>query len=152
MKYVDCADEIVEMFNEVKDGKNIPSWLTFKLLTNNSQKVEAIKIIKNNELNEMLSNYNFCLIFNEVIFDQLPEDMQRLAIDEAIAGIAVSETETVSLEKTNFNTYTGVLEVYGHEVIISLHESVKSLYEKLKEEEDAIKAANKKPRGRKPKL
>lgn len=152
MKYQDCSEEIVELFNEIKDGTTIPAWVTFKLLTNNDQKKEAVKIVKNNELTETLSNYNFCLIFNEIVFDDLPDDMQKLVIIESLSGVAVSESEAVSLEKPNFNTYRGVLEVHGHEEIITLHESIKSLFDKIKEEEDAAKAATKKKRGRKPQL
>ena len=151
MKYQDCSEDIIELFNGVKDNTNIPAWVTFKLLTNNDQKKEAVKIVKNNELTETLSSYNFCLIFNEIIYDDLPEDMQKLLIIEALSGVAVSESEAISLEKPDFNTYRGVLEVHGHESIITLHESIKSLFDKLKEEEDAIKEANKKKRGRKPK-
>lgn len=152
MKYLDCTDEIINLFDDVKNDKNIPAWLTFKLLTNNDQKKEAVKIVKNNELTETLSSYNFCLIINETIFDQLPDDMQKLLIVEALSGVVVSESEAISLEKPDFNTYRGVLEVHGHEEIIKLHESVKSLFDKLKEEEDAAKETNKKKRGRKPKL
>jgi hypothetical protein len=79
----------------------------------------------------------------------MPDDQKEMAIIECLAGVSVSEADVVTLEKPNFSTYRGVLEKYGHDPIIILHESIKSLFDKQKQKEDEEKAARKGKRGKK---
>ena len=83
---------------------------------------------------------------NEDIFSELPEEMKKLAIDEVLAGVIVSETDTVSLEKPDFSTYSGVLAKYGDSEVIKLKESVKSLYDAQKQKEDQEKRRTRRAR------
>jgi len=148
-KIIKASEDVVELFNKVRDTTTIPHWISFEVFGNNKQK-ELYKIIKTNEVVELLTDgLNFAVIFNEEIFDGLPDDMKELAIVECLAGVSVSETDAVYLEKPNFNTHTGVLQKYGHEPIIVLHESIKSLYDEKKQREDEIKSMSKGKRGRK---
>ena len=75
--------------------------------------------------------------------------MKEMAIDECLAGVCVDENDAISLEKPNFSTYRGILEKYGHDPIIVLHESIKSLYDAKKQKEDEEKAQKKGKRGKK---
>lgn len=150
-KFEESSESVEKIFDEVRDNTSIPVWVEFKTLCNNKQK-EVCKIVKSNELVELLTEgINFVVIINEEIFNDLPADMQKIVIDEALAGVAVSETDTLSIEKPDFNTYTGVLAKYGDSKIIQLHESIKSLYDVKKQKEEEAKAAVKGKRGRKPK-
>jgi len=146
-----ASEDVVNLFDEVRDKTTIPQWLQFEVLCNNKQK-ELYKIVKTNDIVEILTEgVNFAVVFNEEILDELPADMQKMAIVECLAGVSVSESDTISLEKPNFNTHTGVLQKYGHESIITLHESIKSLFDKKKQREDEEKARIKSKRGRKSK-
>lgn len=151
-KFVEASKDVEKLFDEVREKTSIPQWVEFKVLCNNKQKKDVCKPVKSNDLVEILSEgVNFAVIINEEIFDELPDDMKRMAIDECLAGVLVSETDTVSYEKPDFNTYTGVLQKYGDTPIIALHESIKSVYDAKKQKEADEKAANKGKRGRKPK-
>jgi TRAP-type mannitol/chloroaromatic compound transport system substrate-binding protein len=145
-----ASEEMLDLFNKVRETTSIKSWVIFEVFCNNTQK-DLYKIVKATDLLEALTDdgLNFAVIFNEQIFDQLPEDMKEMVIIECIAGVSVSETDAVSLEKPNFSTYTGVLEKYGHLPIIRLHESIKSLYDAQKQKEDEEKAQKKAKRGKK---
>jgi len=149
-KFQDASPEVEKLFDEVRDKTSITQWIQFKVLCNNKQKKEPIKLVKSNELVETLSDgINFAVVINEDIFGALPVEMQKLAVDEILAGVAVSDTDSVSLEKPDFNTYTGVLSKYGDSEVIKLKESVKSLYDVQKQKEDQEKAEKKGKRGRK---
>lgn len=125
-----ASDELVEFFDKIKDGTSIPHWVEFEVMVDNNQK-ELYKVIKTNKIVETLtSGVNIIIVINEDIFDQLPDEYKEIAIMESISGVAVSETDRISLEKPNFNTYRGILERFGHEKIITLHESIKSLYDR----------------------
>jgi nitrogen regulatory protein PII len=150
-KLVEASDDVVKLFEEVLDKATIPQWIEFKVLCNNKQKNDVCKLFKANELLEVLTKLNFVIVINEEIFSQLPEDLQKTAIDECLAGVGISETDALSVLKPNFYTHTGVLKKYGHQPIIVLKESIKSLYDVRKQQEEDEKAAKKGKRGRKPK-
>lgn len=138
-----ASDDIINLFNDVRDSTTIPHWLEFEVLCNNKQK-ELYKIVKTNELVETLTNgINFAVVFNEEIFDELPDDYQKIAITECLAGVSVNENDVISLDKPNFSTYRGILERYGHDQIITLHESIKSLFDVKKQKEIEEKASRK---------
>jgi hypothetical protein len=146
-KYEEISESVEAIFDEVRDNTTIPSWIEFKLFANNKQKKEAIVIQKQNELVETLSNgINIVVVFNETIFNDIPEDMKRILVDEKLAGIVISETDTISVEKPDMCTYTGALAKHGDVKILGLHETVKSLFEKQKQEEEMEKAQRKQKR------
>ncbi len=144
-----ASEDVVKLFDGIINKSTIPHWIQFEVLCNNKQK-ELYKIVKTNDIVEILTDgLNFAVIFNEEILEQLPKDMQEMAIVECLAGVAVSESDSVSLEKPNFNTHTGVLEKYGHQPIIALHESIKSLFDVKKQKEDEEKAQKKAKKSKK---
>ena len=150
-KFEVASEDVEKLFDEVRDNTTIPNWVEFKVLSSKKQK-EVIKVVKSNKIVELLTEgINFVVIVNEEILGGLPDEFKRIVIDECLAGVAVSETETLSIEKPDFNTHTGVLAKYGDSKIIQLHESVKSLYDVKKQKEDELKAQTKGKRGRKPK-
>ena len=146
-----ASEDVVNLFEGVRNETNIPHWIMFEILSNDKQK-ELYKITKLNDVVEVLTDgVNFSVVFNEEILDGLPADLQQMAIEECLAGVVVSDSDAVSLEKPNFNTHTGVLQKFGHESVIGLHESIKSLFDEKKQREDEEKAQTKGKRGRKPK-
>ncbi len=150
-KFEKASEDVVKLFDEVKEKTSIPHWIEFEVLSNGKQK-KLYTIVKLNDLVETITEgVNFAVVFNEDILEQLTPEQQEMAIIECIAGVSVNENDTVSLEKPNFSTHRGVLEKYGHESIITLHESIKSLFDSKKQKEDEEKAATKGKRGRKPK-
>lgn len=148
-KYEEVSKEVDDLFYEVLENTTINNWVEFKVLTNNKQK-ELFKVVRANDLVQLLADgLNVAVVINEEIFEQLPPNMQRIAIDEALAGIHVNESDAVLIDKPDFNTYTGVLAKYGDAEIIKLHESVKSLYDDKKQKEEEERAAKRAKRGKK---
>jgi hypothetical protein len=156
-KFEKASDDVKLLFEEVLGKTAIPQWVVIEVLCNDKQKNDPCKLFKANDLLETLTNtdggggINFVVVINEEIFGQLPEDMQKIAIDECLAGVGVSDADVLTLEKPNFNTHTGVLAKYGDKPIIVLHESIKSLYDAKKQQEDEEKAQKKGKKSRKPK-
>jgi hypothetical protein len=150
-KFQEASPELEKLFDEVREKTSIPQWVEFRVLCNNKQK-EVCKPWRANDLVQVLAEgVNFAIVVNEEIFDELPDDMKRMVLDECLAGVTVSESDAVGYEKPDFNTYTGVLAKYGDAEVIKMKESVKSLYDAKKQKEDQEKAESKGKRGRKPK-
>jgi len=138
-----ASDELVQQFDEIRNNTAIPHWIEFELFNNSKQK-ELYKINKTNDVTEVLTDgVNFTIVFNEEIFDGLPEDMQNMAIVEALAGVNVSESDAVSLEKPDFVTFSGMMTKYGDDAVIRYKESIKSLFDEKKQKEDEEKANKK---------
>lgn len=138
-----ASEELVQQFDEIRDNTAIPQWIEFELFNNSKQK-ELYKINKTNDVTEVLTDgVNFTIVFNEEIFDGLPEDMQSMAIVEALAGVNVSDSDAVSLEKPDFVTYSGMMTKYGDDSVIRYKESIKSLFDEKKQREDEEKARKK---------
>lgn len=140
-----ASEDVEKIFDEVLEKTSIPSWVEFRVLCNNKQKKSVCKLVKSGDVTEILSEgVNFAMIINEKVFEQLPEDMQKIVIEEELTGVIVSETDTVSFEKPDFTTYSGIIQKYGNSEVLKLKESVKSIYVKIKEEEDETKAITRK--------
>lgn len=147
--YQQVSDETKKIFMNVVNNTSIPQFVEFELLCNNKQKKKVCKLWKSNDIVETLTNgINFAIIVNEDIFNELTPEQQRIAFDECLAGISVNDNDVISVEGPDFTTYSGVLRKYGQEDVIVFDESVKSLYNKKKIEEEERKAANKGKRGR----
>lgn len=148
-----ASEELVELFDKIKENNtSIPHWLQFEVLCNNKQK-ELYKIVKMNDIVEIITEgVNFAVVFNETIFDQLPDNQKEMAIIECLAGVSVSDTDKVTLDKPNFSTYRGVLEKFGHDPIVILHESIKSLFDSQKQKEDEAKAQAKEKKSKRKKF
>lgn len=144
-----ASEDLINLFDVVRGKTNIPQWIQFQILSNNNQK-ELYKIVKSNDIVEILTDgVNFAVVLNEGILDQLPADMQEMAITECLAGVAVNDMDAVSLAKPDFNTYTGVIVKYGDASVIRMKESIKSLFDKKKQDEDEAKAQSKGKRSKK---
>ena len=150
-KYLIADPEIEKVFNDVLEKTTIPHWVEFKVLINDKSK-ELCDIKKLSDLTETLTDgLNFGVVINEKIYNELPEDIVKLAIEEALSGVSISETDTISYQKGDFVTHSGFLSKYGNESVQKMKGSIKSVKDKLKEEEDKLKAQSKGKRGRKPK-
>ena len=148
-KYEKVSDDIQKVFDGVLDATSIPQWLVFEVLTNNTQK-DIYVVKKMSDLFESLTDgLNFVIVINEEILDQLDVEQQKVLFDECLAGVSVSDSDAVSYNKPDFTTFRGVLEKYGHESIITIKESIKSLYDAKKQQEDEEKAAKKASKGKK---
>ena len=147
-KIVNASEDVEKLFDAVVDDSSIPNWVVFKTLCNNKQK-ELIKVIKSNELvNVMSDGVDFAVIINEDVFDKLTPEYQNIALVESIGCISVSESDALSKNPPDFTTHTGVLAKFGDSKVIAFKESVRSVYDKIKDDEAKAKAENGGKRGR----
>lgn len=142
-KFSEISDEFKSMFEEEVSLTTIPNWVRFTLAANNKMK-DLYQIRKFDELIEMLTQYDVAVVVNEDILFQLEEEQQRIVIKEILHGIVVdNENDKISIEKPNFTTFSGLLAKIGSEKMISLKESVESLFRAKTEQEDQMKKSKK---------
>ena len=125
-KYKKVSGDLLSLFVTICDKTTIPHCTKFEVLYATRQR-ELYKIIKMNNLFETLNDsINFAIVFNKEILEQLSKDYQEMAIDDCLAGVFVSETDKISLEKPNFDIYMRILGKYGYDKVIALCEKIKS--------------------------
>lgn len=142
-KFSEISDEFKSMFEEEVESTTIPNWVRFTLAANNKMK-DLYQLRKFDELIEMLTQYDIAVVVNEDILFQLEEEQQRIVIKEILHGIVIdTQTDKISIEKPNFTTFSGLLAKIGSEKMISLKESVESLFRAKTEQEDQVKKSKK---------
>ena len=76
------------------------------------------------------------VVINETVFDQLADVQKVIIADEALAGIHYDiEKDKLVISKTDFSTFSGLLQKYGAEQCIELKELVKLIYAQEKNSE-----------------
>jgi hypothetical protein len=107
----------------------------FNVLVNNDQK-EVFKVKKYTADIKFAFGYDFQIVINEVILEGLDPVQQNLCIQEELAGVSYDpEKDMVNVKKGDFTSYSGFVEKHTYDKLKTLRESVKSLYDKKKEDD-----------------
>lgn len=148
-KYEELFEDHQALFNRAIDNAGLIQYMNIVVLSNNRAK-DIFKISKTNDLQKHRSGDDVNIIINEKIFEQLTPEQQVILVDSAMSYISFdSEKDKVVITKPDFKAHRGILRKYSFDVIEILEESIKTLYQAVKEAEDAAKAVTekaKKPR------
>lgn len=144
-KYNDPHPDTTDAFEAEIANIGLDSVINIRVLVDDKLKPEIYKVSKCNDSEFFKTGDDVNIVLNEGIFIQLPDDLQKLAIIEILAGISYDYDKDVAvISKPDFHTYSGVIEKHSYEKMVVLKESIKSLMHAAKEAEDASKAATKK--------
>lgn len=140
-KFDELEKNVEKIFDTVISCTDLERKVNIKIVGNDRQK-EIGKVVKTNDLTKYLSDdVDVVVILNQLIFEQLPEDMQEMVAIELITYIGYdSEKERVVIAKPDVNTFSTILKKYGYEAYERTVESIKSLYDKKQNEENAGEA------------
>jgi hypothetical protein len=134
-KYTTIYDENDNIFKDVIAIADLERLVNVKILANNTQK-EIGKVIKTNDLVRFMTKQDVVIIINETIYDQLEEKQKRLVADELVTWISYdTERDRVVITKPDITTFSGILRKYTFEVYERLYETIKSLYDKKKNDD-----------------
>lgn len=141
-KYEEVSDETRQVFKDILAERDLERILTVDIVNEKKLKTdEGYKIAKANPYASFKAGVDVVIYINEDVFDRLDESQQRILADEAITGISVNlETGALKIEGFDFKTHKGVIEKYSNDIILAFKESIKSVYDQLKEEEEENKA------------
>jgi len=138
--YLEPFEDTNDLFNQIIEVADLKRFVNITILVNNRAK-DLYKITKANDLLKFRAGDDIIIVLNEGIFEELPNDLKLIVVEEAISSISYdSEHDKVSITKEDFTAHSGILRKYSFETIERLRETVKSLYQKEKEEEDETEA------------
>ena len=141
--YQEAYPETIALFEKAILNANLTQ-INIHICVDNSLK-EIHKVSKLNDYSKHLTNYDVTVFLNEDVFEQLTEEQQELAIDDALAPIGYDmERGKMVISKPDVSTFSGILAKHGFDAYDVLRETIKSIYQKKKEDEDAEKATTEK--------
>ena len=136
-KFDELDEDIQQLFDTVIGCTDLERMVKIKIVGNDRQK-EIGKVVKTNDLTKYLSNdVDVVVIINQLIFSQLPADMQEMVAIELITYIGYdSEKDKLIITKPDVSTFSSILRKYGYEAYERKELSVKSLYDKKQNDEN----------------
>ena len=127
-KFEQPFDDTKSIFDTLIVNADLDRNVTIEVLVNNRQK-EIYKLVKTNDLTKYKTNVDVFVVINETVFDQLADVQKVIIADEALAGIHYDiEKDKLVISKTDFSTFSGLLQKYGAEQCIELKELIKLIY------------------------
>ena len=111
------------------------------VLTDNRAK-EIFKVSKANKLLQYRAGDDVIIVINEKILEQLEPAQQLIVVEESIAGISFdSENDVLEVKGPTVKTFKGILRKHTYETWNVVQESIETLYQVEKNEEQARKDA-----------
>ena len=142
-KFEEVYQETIDVFKTHITKSNIPSFIKIKLLSNNTLK-DFGSVTKSQDIIKFMTDYDVIIQINEPIFDQLREDQKEYVVKDLLAPIVYDmEKDKLSIVQPDVTTFSGVLRQYDIDMYIGIKESIVSLLEEKKIQEDLAKQASK---------
>lgn len=139
-KYEAPYDDTLDLYKALIEKAGLSNYINITVLADNKQK-KIFTVKKCSELEKFKTNDDVNIIINQNLLDQLQPEQIQIVMEESLAGIHYN-TEKDKLEITNPDviTYSGVLAKYGFENWNILRESIISLQQSEKQQEDETEA------------
>jgi len=143
-KFEEVYQETLDEFNTHIGNSNIPGFVNIKILSNNTIK-DFGTVTKAQDIIKFMTDYDVIIQINEPIFDKLQNDQKEYVIKDLLARIVYEmDKDKLSIVQPDVTTFSGVLRQYDIDHYLAIKESIVTLLEQKKIEEDQAKATTKK--------
>jgi len=131
----DASEDTLKAINDVILKTDLDRYISIKLITNSDQK-EVGKLKKLTPDVKFALGDDLMIIINEEIFEQLPPPQQNMYVEELMCGVSFdTENDRLTINQPDVKTHSGFLQKYTYEIYEVMQESIKSLYDKKKEDD-----------------
>lgn len=131
-KWGEPSDETVSIVKDVLDKAALSNYINTKIIINDEQKNKVVSVKKESAVNKFAYGYDLQLTINEVIFDGLTKEQQIQVVEEALAGTYFDSENDKLVVNTPDKVYRSFIDRYGWDSYERLMESIKSLFDKEK--------------------
>ena len=138
--YEEAFEETNALYKQAINAASL-THLNITILSDNKAK-DIFKVVKANKLLNYRTGDDIIIFINEKIFDQLEEPQRIIVVEESLAGI-VNDIDGASFEikPPNVKTYKAILRKHTYATWEVIQESIETLYQVEKDEEQAKKDA-----------
>jgi hypothetical protein len=139
-KYEEPFEETQDLYNQLVEQAGLSNFVNITILTNNKAK-EIFKVNKANELLKYRTGDDIIIVLNEKIFDQLTEEQRTIVAEESLSSIHFDgEKDRIIISKPDVVTFSGILAKHSFDKWNVLRESITTLYNAEKREDDEVAA------------
>jgi hypothetical protein len=139
-KFIDPYDDTLALFTEGLRNIGLVNHVNLLVLVDNKAK-KIFRVKKADDVLRHRTGDDIVIFLNENVFEKLPDDIKALVVVEALAYISCDlDTGKVEITKPDFEAHTGVLNQHTYPRINVVRESIKTVYDVIKQEEDERKA------------
>ena len=143
-KFEEVYEDTLRLFNTHIGGSSIPSFLRIKILSNEGLKDTPGKVSKAQDIVKFMTNYDIIIQINEPIFDDLNDNQKDYIVKDLLAQIHYDlEKDKLNILKPDVTTFSGVLRQYDIDTYLGIKDTITSLMEERKIQEDLAKQAAK---------
>jgi hypothetical protein len=143
-KFEEVYEDTLKLFNNHIANSTIPSFLKFKILSNEGLKETPGKVSKAQDIVKFMTNYDVIIQINEPIFDDLNDNQKDYIVKDLLAQIHYDlEKDKLNILKPDVTTFSGVLRQYDIDTYLGIKDTITSLMEERKIQEDLAKQAAK---------
>ena len=143
-KFEEVYEETSKLFDAHIINSNIPQFFNIKILSNNTLKDGFGSVTKSQDMVKFMTDYDVIVQINEPIFDQLADNQKDYIIKDLLAQVVYDmEKDKLTIVKPDITTFSGVLRQYDIDTYSGIKESIASLLEQKKIQEDLAKQAAK---------
>lgn len=136
--------DTTDAFNAEITAAGLDQVMNITVLVDDKLKPSIYKVAKCSPSESFKTGDDINIFLNEDVFNQLPDELQKLAIIEALAGISYNyDKDVAEYTKPDFYAYSGVMEKHSYNDVVVLRESIKSIFDKAKQAADEAKALTK---------
>lgn len=138
--YQEVHADIKGEFDSIIVRLELDNFMNIRVLGDEKQKKDVIKVKKIDDLNYHLHKEDIVLTVNQTVFEQLPADLKVIAIEDVLASISFNkEKDAIQTNPVDVKTHSLVLSKYGYDRYHVLQESVKTLFAKSAGEDNTEK-------------
>ncbi len=139
-KFEEVYDDTLKLFNTHINNSGIPQFVNIKILSNNTIKDYFGVVTKSQDIVKFMTDYDVIIQINEIIFDQLEDNQKDYIVKDLLAQVVYDiEKDKLTIVKPDITTFSGVLRQYDIDTYSGIKESIASLLEQKKIQEDLAK-------------
>ena len=139
-KFEEVYDDTLKLFNTHINKSGIPQFVNIKILSNNTLKDGFGSVTKSQDMVKFMTDYDVIIQINEPIFDQLEDNQKDYIVKDLLAQVVYDiEKDKLTIVKPDITTFSGVLRQYDIDTYSGIKESIASLLEQKKIQEDLAK-------------
>jgi nitrogen regulatory protein PII len=134
--YREPQEETRKIIEEVFSKTDLDRIIFLDILCDDNQK-DLFRLYKTNEITRYLTKKDLIIVVNEKAFDMLPEDIKLLKCEEVFSSVYWDfEKSVLKINKGDVNTFSLFLKKYGYDTFERMEESIKSVFDTLKNKEE----------------
>jgi len=132
-KFYELSNDAINAFKKIYNLKSFPINIGFKFVGTSKQK-QLIKMKKLTDDLQYIIGKDIIVYINEDVYEKFDEESKKILIEQELDRFYIdSKTGKIKTNKTDLNTFSGIVNKYGINKVAKANE-IEDLYNKQKQD------------------